>query len=78
MRKYSKILGTLSMSFALLLGFVEASHAQGSRVTAIDILLQPDATMVQACAGIWKCRFVAQAALTARTSGTPIDSDTAH
>jgi hypothetical protein len=47
MRKYSKILGALSMSLASLLGFVEASHAQGSPVTAIDILLEPDATMVQ-------------------------------
>ena len=35
------------MSLASLLGFVEASPAQESRVTAIDILLEPDATMVQ-------------------------------
>ena len=35
------------MSLASLLGFVGASHAQGSPVTAIDILLEPDATMVQ-------------------------------
>ncbi len=35
------------MSLASLLGFVEACHAQGSPVTAIDILLEPDATMVQ-------------------------------
>jgi len=47
MRKYSKILGAFSMSLASLLGFVEACHAQGSRVTAIDILLEPDTTMVQ-------------------------------
>ena len=47
MRKYSKILGAFSVSLASLLGFVEASHAQGSPVTAIDILLEPDATMVQ-------------------------------
>jgi hypothetical protein len=47
MRKYSKILGALSVSLASLLGFVEASNAQGSPVTAIDILLEPDATMVQ-------------------------------
>src|SRR5271166_1643800 len=46
-RKYSKILGAFSMSLASLLSFVEASPAQGSRVTAIDILLEPDATMVQ-------------------------------
>ena len=30
-----------------LFGIVEASHAQGNPVTAIDILLEPDATMVQ-------------------------------
>jgi hypothetical protein len=35
------------MSLASLLGIVEASPAQGSPVTAIDILLEPDATMVQ-------------------------------
>ena len=35
------------MSLASLLGIVEASHAQGNSVTAIDILLEPDATMVQ-------------------------------
>ena len=47
MRKYSKILGAFSMSLASLLGFVEACHALGSPVTAINILLEPDATMVQ-------------------------------
>ena len=47
MRKCSKILGAFSMNLASLLGFVEACHAQGSPVTAIDILLEPDATMVQ-------------------------------
>jgi hypothetical protein len=47
MRKYSKILGAFSVSLASLLGFVEASNAQGSPVIAIDILLEPDATMVR-------------------------------
>ena len=47
MRKHSTILGAFAMSLASLLGFVEASNAQGSPVTAIDILLEPDATMVQ-------------------------------
>src|SRR5271166_5041093 len=46
-RKYSKILGAFSMGLASLFGFVEASHTQERRVTAIDILLEPDATMVQ-------------------------------
>jgi 2'-5' RNA ligase superfamily len=35
------------MGLASLFGFVEASHTQESQVTAIDILLEPDATMVQ-------------------------------
>ncbi len=35
------------MSLASLFGFVDAVHAQDIRVTAIDILLEPDATMVQ-------------------------------
>ena len=47
MRKYLEVLGALSTSLASLLGIVEASHAQGNPVTAIDILLEPDATMVQ-------------------------------
>jgi hypothetical protein len=47
MRKYAKIFGAFSMSLASLFGFVEASHTQESQVTAIDILLEPDATMVQ-------------------------------
>ena len=46
MRKYSKLLGVFSMSLASLLGVVEVSHTQGSPVTAIDILLEPDAPMV--------------------------------
>ena len=44
MRKYAKIFGAFSMSFASLLG---ASHAQEIAVTAIDILLEPDKTMVR-------------------------------
>ena len=43
-RKYAKIFGAFSMSFASLLG---ASHAQEIAVTAIDILLEPDTTMVR-------------------------------
>ena len=35
------------MSVASLLGFVEASHTQENRVTAIDIALEPDATMIR-------------------------------
>ena len=35
------------MSVASLFSLIDAAHAQESRVTAIDILLEPDATMVQ-------------------------------
>ena len=44
MRKYAKIFGAFSMSLASLLG---ASRAQENAVTAIDILLEPDTTMVR-------------------------------
>ena len=44
MRKNAKILGAFSMSLASFFG---ASHAQENAVTAIDILLEPDATMVR-------------------------------
>jgi 2'-5' RNA ligase len=47
MRKSSKILAESSRRLASLLGIVEASRAQENPVTAIDILLEPDATMVQ-------------------------------
>ena len=46
-RKYSKILGAFIMSLAPLFGPIDAANAQENRVTAIDILLEPDATMVQ-------------------------------
>jgi 2'-5' RNA ligase superfamily len=46
-RKYSKIAAAVGMRLASLLGFIETSDAQESPVTAIDIALEPDATMVQ-------------------------------
>jgi hypothetical protein len=46
-RKYSKIAAAFGMRLVLLLGFIETSDAQESPVTAIDIALEPDATMVQ-------------------------------
>jgi hypothetical protein len=46
-RKCSKIAAAFGMRLALLLGFIETSDAQESPVTAIDIALEPDATMVQ-------------------------------
>ena len=44
MRKYAKIFGAFCMSLASLLG---ASRAQENAVTAVDILLEPDTTMVR-------------------------------
>ncbi len=46
-RKHSKSLGAFRSSLASLLGIVVAAHAQEGRDTAIDILLEPDATMAQ-------------------------------
>jgi hypothetical protein len=47
LRKYSKIAAALAMRLASLFGFIEPSYAQEHPVTAIDIALEPDATMVQ-------------------------------
>lgn len=47
MRRYMKVLGVLGMVFGLLLGSTETSSAKQTQVTAIDILLEPDATMLQ-------------------------------
>ena len=47
MRKYLKIAAACGMGLASLLALIKASAAQQSPVTAIDIALEPDATMVQ-------------------------------
>ena len=47
MLKYTKILTALCISLATLLGYAAPSSAQQNPVTAIDIALEPDATMVQ-------------------------------
>jgi 2'-5' RNA ligase len=46
MLKYSKVLAALSVGLAALLGNPEMSSAQSTPVTAIDIALEPDATMM--------------------------------
>ncbi|TMJ86369.1 MAG: 2'-5' RNA ligase family protein [Alphaproteobacteria bacterium] len=46
MFKYSKVWAALSFGLAALLGNPEMSSAQSTPVTAIDIALEPDATMM--------------------------------
>jgi len=46
-RKYLKIAAACGMGLASLLALIKTSAAQQSPVTAIDIALEPDATMVQ-------------------------------
>lgn len=45
--RYSKIAVVLGVSLASLFGLMEPSYAQEHPVTAIDIALEPDATMTQ-------------------------------
>src|SRR5579864_6561909 len=47
MRSYMKCLAALVIGLASLLGYVETSSAQQNPTTAIDILLEPDATMLE-------------------------------
>src|SRR5216684_2216699 len=47
MMKHSKIMAALGISLAFVLNYVDASKAQQNLVTAIDIALEPDATMLQ-------------------------------
>ena len=47
MRPTFEVLAALSVGMAALLGLSRASSAQESAVTAIDIALEPDATMLQ-------------------------------
>jgi hypothetical protein len=44
---YIKVLAALGIGLASLLGYVETSSAEENSVTAIDIALEPDATMMQ-------------------------------
>src|SRR5260370_16757016 len=47
MQRYANTLAAMGAFFGFLLGSAAASHAQTSPVTAIDILLEPDATMLR-------------------------------
>src|SRR6266581_286659 len=47
MRLYAKVLATICAPVGLLLGGASTSNAQQNPVTAIDILLEPDATMLK-------------------------------
>ena len=47
MCQHLKVLAAFGLGLALLLGFAQVSVAQRKPVTAIDIALEPDATMVQ-------------------------------
>ena len=47
MPKYTKCFAALCFSLATLLGYAAPSNAQQNQVTAIDIALAPDATMVR-------------------------------
>ena len=46
MLKSMKVIATLSIGLVLMLGYAGTSRAQNA-VTAIDIALEPDATMIQ-------------------------------
>ena len=47
MRLFTRIVATVGTVFALLAGWAGPSSAQQSPVTAIDVLLEPDATMLK-------------------------------
>src|SRR5258707_14977994 len=47
MFKYTKVLAVLGIGLVALLGNAKMSNAQTSPVTAIDIALEPDATMIE-------------------------------
>ena len=47
MLKSAKVLATLAIGLVSMFGYVVASQAQQADVTAIDIALEPDATMIQ-------------------------------
>ena len=47
MVRFVKVVAALALSLVVLFGYAGASRAQQSAVTAIDIALEPDATMIQ-------------------------------
>ena len=47
MLRYTKALASLAIGLAALIGYAERSMAQQNPITAIDIALEPDATMIR-------------------------------
>ena len=47
MREHLNVIATISLALASFTGFAGASAAQPNSVTAIDIALEPDATMIE-------------------------------
>src|SRR5580700_1751143 len=47
MNRYTKVLASVCLCLAALLSYSGPSNAQQTPVTAIDIALEPDATMIQ-------------------------------
>ena len=47
MMKFAKVLAALGLGLGLALGYAGRSNAEQSPITAIDIALEPDATMIQ-------------------------------
>ncbi len=46
MLRYAKFVAALGIGLVSLLGYVDTSKAQQNPVTAIDIALEPDTTMI--------------------------------
>ena len=47
MMKFAKVLAALGLGLGLMLGYAGRSSAEQNPITAIDIALEPDATMIQ-------------------------------
>jgi hypothetical protein len=47
MMKFAKVLAALGLGFGSMLGYAGRSNAEQNPITAIDIALEPDATMIQ-------------------------------
>ncbi|HEY8138753.1 MAG TPA: hypothetical protein VIF61_12995, partial [Methylocystis sp.] len=47
MGKFTKGVAAVGVGLASLLGYAERSSAADNPITAIDIVLEPDATMIQ-------------------------------
>ena len=58
MRSYMKVLVALGVGIASLLDFAETSYAQQTPITAIDVLLEPDATMLRRATALRRANIV--------------------